>query len=409
MADRHPPAINLGKQQGVKPERKPGQLQLWIKSDSGKARINVNAKTTVRDLLLYVQGTIHSQNSGAEGASYTCRLKADGEFLTVRHTLAQAGVKNEAVISLVVIPKPRCVLTASIDQSVKIWTIDTGGGGQEVAFHKEWVIAELLPQGPSILTSNRANFKNKIWNLRSGQCVGTLNGHRDVTVSAVFSNDGKFMLTASRDGTAKLWSTKDYSCVRTFAGHRRSLTSAVISSDSTMVATSSREGTVKLWSLDSGECILTIRVGRRGVNSVAFSPDGATLLTASSDDMVRLWSLPGGSCNKTFEGHEGPVNSACFSEDGALVLSASMDGTAKLWSLDAGKCSMTFAGHSQDLAETPESANVTSAKFSRDGTLVLTSSVDSCAKLWSVASGKCQQTFTGHKHPVTAAIFIEGS
>ena len=57
--------------------------------------------------------------------------------------------------------------------------------------------------------------------------------------------------------------------------------------------------------------------------------------------------------------------SAVFSGDGPSVLTSSEDHTAKLWSIKTGVCTQTFAGHIGDLS---------SAVFSGDEASVLTSS-----------------------------------
>merc|ERR1712187_73436 len=45
----------------------------------------------------------------------------------------------------------------------------------------------------------------------------------------------------------------------------------------------------------------------------------------------------------TFEGHSFGVLSAVFSADGSSVLTASYDQTAKIWSVATGECTQTFS------------------------------------------------------------------
>ena len=45
----------------------------------------------------------------------------------------------------------------------------------------------------------------KVWSAASGGCLVTLSGHSDWVKSAVFSADGQQVLTCSNDGTAKVW------------------------------------------------------------------------------------------------------------------------------------------------------------------------------------------------------------
>lgn len=78
------------------------------------------------------------------------------------------------------------------------------------------------------------------------------------------------------------------------------------------------------------------------------------------------------------------------------VITASGDGTAKLWSVQSRKCYQTFAGHDGPL---------NSACLSPDGTMVLTTSQDLTAKLWSVATGHCTYTLRAHRAGLFAASF----
>ena len=99
------------------------------------------------------------------------------------------------------------------------------------------------------------------------------------------------------------------------------------------------------------------------------SPQGTRAVTASLDRTVRVWRLDGlAKINKTaahhpaakdasasptpsarrsvvLSGHKGGVMSAQFSpRHGRLVLSTSMDYSARLWSVDTGKQLHTLGG-----------------------------------------------------------------
>ena len=98
----------------------------------------------------------------------------------------------------------------------------------------------------------------------------------------------------------------------------------------------------------------------------------------------------------TFTGHEYSVASAVFNSNATVVLTSSDDRSAKIWSTTTGTCLLTFSGHEDAL---------NTATFSSDDTLVLTSSNDDTAKMWKSTSGLCLRTFTGHSNLVITAIF----
>ena len=79
------------------------------------------------------------------------------------------------------------------------------------------------------------------------------------------------------------------------------------------------------------------------------------------------------------------------------MLTASEDCTVRIWSIATGECTQTFTGHGDP---------VFSAVFSRQGQ-VLTASADWSAMIWSIATGACTRTFSGHGSWVNSAVFNE--
>ncbi len=92
------------------------------------------------------------------------------------------------------------------------------------------------PQPLYVLTSS-ADDTVKLWSIESGACIQTL-VHEDAVKSASFSGDGTSVLTASHDRTAKLWSMESGACVQTFVGHGAEVVSAAFSGDGVRVGVS---------------------------------------------------------------------------------------------------------------------------------------------------------------------------
>ena len=76
--------------------------------------------------------------------------------------------------------------------------------------HTELVCSACFsPDGTKIVTASWDNTA-KVWDIASGECEHTLEGHTNYVMSACFSPDGSKIVTASDDETAKIWYVKRY-------------------------------------------------------------------------------------------------------------------------------------------------------------------------------------------------------
>ena len=203
-----------------------------------------------------------------------------------------------------------------------IRTLDCNYKFPERIFWHEGVIysAEFSYDGELLVTASSDNT-SKIWSAETGECIQTLSHDYDV-YSAVFSPDGRYVVTASLDNTSKIWSAETGECIQTLS-HETSVESAVFSPDGRYVVTASWDHTSKIWSAETGECIQTL-YHEASVNSAVFSPDGRYVVTASSDKTSKIWSAETGECIQTLS-HEDYVYSAVFSPDGKYIVTASGD------------------------------------------------------------------------------------
>lgn len=86
--------------------------------------------------------------------------------------------------------------------------------------------------------------------------------------------------------------------------------------------------------------------------------------------------------------HQDVITSVKWSPDGKLYVSASMDGCIKIWDGVSSQCITTFT-------EAHDRAEVCSVQFTRNGKYVLSSGKDSLVKLWELSSSRCLIAYTG--------------
>jgi WD40 repeat protein len=117
-----------------------------------------------------------------------------------------------------------------------------------------------------------------------------------------------------------------------------------------------------------------------------------------------------------FEGNTGPVMSVCFNRDGTRVLTGSLDSTARVWDVQTGRETVAFRG---------PTGGIVSACFSPDGKTVLAASGHwtrdrqsgryeeevfwtyplVTARAWDAETGMEVAAFKGHTHLLTSVAF----
>ncbi|PYK96802.1 MAG: hypothetical protein DME19_18505 [Verrucomicrobia bacterium] len=243
---------------------------------------------------------------------------------------------------------------------------------------KEILYARFSPNGKSVLTAS-ADDTARIWDSDTGRLLVPPLRHEQDVWYAEFSRDGQSVVTASFDGTARVWDAGSGKARTQPLRHEDKVWSAGFSPAGDKVVTASEDGTARIWNASTGEPLSGPLRHAASVNSTQFSPDGKVVLTASDDNTVRIWDAQTGRQTFAPLEHSGPVRCAQFSADGRLIVTASEDGTARLWDAQTGRrlgAPMRHTGF------------VVSARFSPDNQRIVTASQDRTAKIWDAATSQ---------------------
>ncbi len=105
------------------------------------------------------------------------------------------------------------------------------------------------PDGKTLASASEDNTI-KLWNLDTKTEITTLRGHSARVWSVSFSPDGKTLASASSDNTIKLWNLDTKTEITTFSDHSESVSTVLFSPDGQTLASDGGDKAVILWSLN---------------------------------------------------------------------------------------------------------------------------------------------------------------
>lgn len=253
--------------------------------------------------------------------------------------------------------------------------------------HSSWVMCVAMNPMTATFASSSLDDTIKIWNLQTGDLLTTLQGHTRAVNALAFSPDGKLLASGSDDYTVRIWDVYGSRLIKTLSGHTRDVTAIAISSDGQFLITGGEDRAIRIWQTATGKHVKSPFGVTSMVRSLAISPDGSLFASAGMDRRIRLWSMQ--TAERTFEflAHMGAIQAIAISPNSKILASAAKDRAIRLWALPDGKSIRTLSEHSRD---------VNAVAFTPDGRLLISASSDKTICIWDVATGKLIDTLADH-------------
>jgi WD40 repeat protein len=298
----------------------------------------------------------------------------------------------DKVWGVAVTPDGRRAVSASEDGTLKVWDLDTGRELHSLRGHSASVRAVAVSPDGHRAVSASEDKTLKMWDLETGLELRALEGHSDSVLGVAVSPDGHRAVSASGDHTLKAWDLDTGHELLTMEGHSDSVLGVAVSPDGHRAISASSDHTLKVWDLETGYELLTLRGHTSAVRAVVVSPEGRSAVSASWDYRLKVWDLETGRELRTLEGHSGDARGVAVSPDGRRMVSASGDMTLKVWDLRADYELPLLEGHYSD---------VRAVAVSPDGRRAVSASWDHTLKVWDLDTGRVSRTLEGHSSYLT--------
>ncbi|KZV94404.1 WD40 repeat-like protein [Exidia glandulosa HHB12029] len=282
-----------------------------------------------------------------------------------------------SVHSVVFLPDSRRLVSSSIDQTVRIWDIETGdtvigplrGHGRNVAVHG------------SHIASGSYDGSFRIWDADSGALrLGPIAAHNGKGLNFIaYSRNGTRIATAGDDTRAVLWDANTGVALHEMVGHTAPVLCVAFSGDGARLVSGSQDNTLRIWDITSGNCIGEPLTGHTdSVRVVCFSPDAKRVFSASDDSTIRIWDAEMRKLIIEPLRMNSRVLCMALSPDGKRLVSGSFNGKIAMRDAETGVGILTpFNDHK---------AAVWGTAFSPDGRKIASTSDDKTIALWDATN-----------------------
>lgn len=346
--------------------------------ESGKLLASIPAPKSIRYAALGPGRTLLAISDGSRRTIIVNALNGEG-----RHLVQQPS----SVTALRFGPAARTLAVGGSDGSVRMWRVSTGELRATIPFgHVSHVSKIAFSPRATLLATASTDGTARVWRVGSAQPASVLPGHENHVTDVAFSSNGSFVVTAGKDGTARVWRVANSDAIATLRGHGDEVDAVAFLPGDRRVVTAGVDGTVQIWDTVRQPPLRLVRSFGKPVERVGFTRGGIEAVTA--DDRLHVLSTEGEELAQRDAGEppvERSVEGATLRIDGKTAVIRRPDGRE-----------VVLRGH-KDV--------VKSARFSPDGTSVVTSSRDHVPIVWDSSTGAVLRKLHGHFSIVSDARF----
>lgn len=279
--------------------------------------------------------------------------------------------------AVAVSPDKHWLAAAGMDNSVRLWDLETGECLPPLTGHTGWVRSVAFAGNDRLVTAS-IDGTITIRDILSGLSPKVLRPSRPEEFNSVaVSSGGKWLAAGGKNKVVWLWDMTTLTESKPFTGHTGEVTSVAFSPDGRTIASTSTDRSVRLWDVATGVEKAAFSEHSDSVFVVAFSPDGKLIASAGADKKIVVRDLASGATKSLGVATTG-IETLQFNPNGQGIVSGGNDSLIRIRQLDESKPELALKGHF---------GTVTGSSFSPDGSWIASASKDGSIIIWDAMKG----------------------
>lgn len=407
---------------------------------------SLNSNDPEQALFLAIQAAIITQKANEEAPSQTKRALRTALFNPLRKVLEWQT--PEGFDRVAFSPDGKYFATASSDNTIRIWEVETGQelhllGGHSLPISYIGFSADSRFLVTNAVSSELGVVKSssiRVWGVEDGQELYEIEGGIGGNDGVNSSFNDQYLATVSNGNIVRIWDITTGQQLNVLDGHADEIYRLRISPNGQYLTTNGNDWTVRIWDVITGQVLRELE-HNGPINSIVFSPDSQFLATGTYDDgSVHLWDVntgkelflfegleeqatarfsPNGQYLATRDDSEGIIHildaktgkelqvlkdrthlEIDFSPDSKYLAAPSEDNTARVWNIETGQMEQVLN----------HSSTVIDVKFTPDGQYVLTrSGPEKALRIWDLKKEPERNILQKHTGPVYRVSFSPDS
>lgn len=251
-----------------------------------------------------------------------------GNRLTAELTRTLAG--HSAQILGLAFTVTNTLVSISLDQTAKIWNIETGKLLHTAELHLGKQSRFAIAPGQSSLAADTSSGRVRLWNYQTGALLKNFEPDDSWASALAFTPDGKSLVIGTEKGVLRVMDVATWIVTRTI-DLDSPIQSLAASAEHIVVGYS--EGTLAILSFEDQPSVPEVKKQSGAIEALAFNPKGELFASASADHTVKVWDTRTLKLLCSLQGHVAAVVAVVFSPDGQKMASMAADGSVNFWTV----------------------------------------------------------------------------